>query len=80
MNNTKQQTFNINIDSLPIARCKGCDSRLWQPAFELRRISPIYSKSGKPELVGIQKWICAKCGLEIDKEPVKIVEANNENS
>ena len=42
--------------------CDKCGSKLFEPAYVLKRVSKLVSPSGRDEVIEIPVFVCAKCG------------------
>ena len=49
------------LDS-PNVVCDECGSKLFKPAYVLKKVSSLVSPTGKQEIVEIPLFVCAKCG------------------
>ena len=49
----------------------GCGGQLFSQGFELRRVSPLVSPTGKASVVPIPTFYCLNCGKEIDMSAVE---------
>lgn len=51
----------VILDS-PNIVCDECGSKLFKPAYVLKKVSSLVSASGRQEIVEIPLYVCAKCG------------------
>ena len=51
----------IILDS-PNVVCDECGSKLFKPAYVLKKVSSLVSSSGRQEIMEIPLFVCAKCG------------------
>lgn len=42
--------------------CEKCGSKIFTPAYVLKRVSKLVSQSGRDEVLEIPLFVCAKCG------------------
>ena len=52
---------NIVVNS-PNEVCEECGSKLFIPAYVLKKISKLVSPTGRDEVMEIPLYVCAKCG------------------
>ena len=48
-----------------------CGGQLFSQGFELRRVSPLVSPTGKASVVPVPTFYCLNCGAEIDMKDVE---------
>jgi hypothetical protein len=60
----KQQQPTVDINKLDIYHCENskCDSTEFETIYQIRRLSSLYSPSGREEYIPIQLFKCVKCG------------------
>ena len=51
----------VILDS-PNIVCDECGSKLFKPAYVLKKVSGLVSPSGRQEIMEIPLFVCAKCG------------------
>lgn len=54
------------IMNSPTVICSGCNSKLFVENVILKKISLLYTGTGKDELVPIPVYVCTKCGKILD--------------
>ncbi len=60
----------VDLSKIPDKRCLGCKSEFWVQAFKLKIVSPFISPTKKEQIFHAPGWICAICGLELNKKPL----------
>ena len=68
MNNTKQQTININPENLPEVKC-GCGCSIFVQGTQIRKVSALLSPEGKDSYLFIPVFVCKDCKLELPNTP-----------
>ena len=75
--------MNIDIIDTKVISCKNklvdlergieriCGGQLFSQGFELRRVSPLVSPTGKASVVPVPTFYCLSCGAEIDMKAVE---------
>tara|TARA_Y100001963_G_C6671158_1_gene395182 strand:+ start:220 stop:483 length:264 start_codon:yes stop_codon:yes gene_type:complete len=48
-----------------------CGGQLFSQGFELRRVSPLVSPTGKASVVPVPTFYCLNCGAEVDMKAVE---------
>ena len=61
----KIQMTMSELNALPHAVCKKCGFDCFLQAVKLKRVSPLLSQSGRPEVIPIQTFICAACHYQL---------------
>lgn len=56
----------LNFNDLDDVVCKECNSNKFTPVFIIKKVSALYSQSGKNEMMPVQLFECSKCGELID--------------
>jgi len=62
--NISSPQVKIDINDCPSIACE-CSSILWDNAFIVKRISPLYSPTGQEQFANVPVVICKKCGTDI---------------
>jgi len=57
--------IDVNIEELPVVKCRNCGGILWQQAFHIRKISPLISPTGKEEFGTMPVLVCLECKTEM---------------
>ena len=60
MNN--QQQFNVDISQTEAEVCEACGNDTFVQVYQMRKLSALLSPTGKPTMIPIQVFACAKCG------------------
>lgn len=69
LNNHSTMKVNVNPDELPDIVCSKCQSKIFQPAQRIKKLSAILSPDGKKRYVNIPVVICAMCKEELPQRP-----------
>tara|TARA_R100000005_G_C4908719_1_gene147417 strand:- start:255 stop:521 length:267 start_codon:yes stop_codon:yes gene_type:complete len=59
---TNAQNFKINPDDLEDIVCDKCGSQCFEQTFLFKKLSAVYSPSGKEAMIPVQIYRCADCG------------------
>lgn len=78
MDNLINVNQNAPTTNNSIEQCE-CGNKIWTQAIILKKISPLISQSGTPEIMPIPIFLCSKCGelAPILKNDVKFNELLN---
>ena len=60
MTDTRLNNINLDLNRVPLERCK-CGNGTWKVVYILKKISALVSPTGKETLVPIQTFACDKC-------------------
>lgn len=53
------------LEALPEVLCRECGFDNFIQTFKIKKVSLILSQTGRPEVVPIQSFICAKCKTQL---------------
>ena len=71
----EEQAITANPDTYVFDLEKGieveCGGQLFAQGFELRRVSPLVSPTGKASVVPVPTFYCLNCGAEITEDKVQ---------
>lgn len=57
--------LDVNIEELPMVKCRNCGGVLWMQALHVRKISPLVSPTGKEEIGTLPVVVCLECKTEM---------------
>ena len=60
--NNKQPQMNIDFSQTTAETCEKCDNETFVQVYQMRKLSALLSPTGKPTMIPIQVFACAKCG------------------
>lgn len=52
----------IDIKTLPYAKCESCDGETFRQVFKLKEVSAVLSPVGKTGVVPVLMYVCDSCG------------------
>ena len=61
-NNGQQPQMNVDFSQTTAEVCKKCENETFTQVFKMRKLSALLSPTGKPTMIPIQVFACAKCG------------------
>ena len=61
MNNPTPQ-MNIDFSQTTEEVCEKCENNTFVQVYRMRKLSALLSPTGKPTMIPIQVFACAKCG------------------
>ena len=61
-NPNMNSSMNIDISKTTSVSCEKCDSKIFQQAIEIRKMSALISPSGQETLIPVAAFACEKCG------------------
>ena len=79
----QQQTVNVDLDKATTLKCENklpvpekgiqveCESTLFAPGFELKKISALVSPNGQTSVAPVQIFYCINCGSRYNLEDLK---------
>ena len=62
MNNPQQPQMNIDFSQTTPEVCEKCENETFIQVYQMRKLSALLSPTGKPTMIPIQVFACAKCG------------------
>ena len=62
MNNQQQMQMNIDFSQTTAETCGECGNETFVQVYQMRKLSALLSPTGKPTMIPIQVFACAKCG------------------
>ena len=62
-----QTQVQVDLNDAETMKCEDCGNSVFNPAFFLKRLSPIVSPTGQEALIPIQVYSCGNCGKVPDK-------------
>ena len=65
--NREQPGLNVDFSQTTAEVCESCGNDTFTQVFKMRKLSALLSPTGKPTMIPIQVFACAKCGY-INKE------------
>ena len=57
--------LDVNIEDLPLVKCRNCGGVLWMQVLHVRKISPLVSPTGKEEIGSMPVIVCVECKTEM---------------
>lgn len=77
--NQPQMSVNINVLELENHKCSECNNVLFQPCVTFKKVSALYTQTGKEELMPIDVFVCSNCGVPM-KEYIPLLSKQGGNS
>ena len=62
MNNGQQPQMQVDMSQTTAEVCEKCENETFTQVFKMRKLSALLSPAGKPSMIPIQVFACAKCG------------------
>lgn len=62
------------LEALPDVTCKECGFDNFIQTYKVKKVSLIMSQTGRPEVVPIQTFICAKCKTQLTPKDMENLE------
>ena len=62
MMNREQPGLNIDFSQTTAEVCGKCENETFVQVYQMRKLSALLSPTGKPTMIPIQVFACAKCG------------------
>ena len=60
--NREQPGLNVDFSQTTAEVCESCGNGTFTQAYQMRKLSALLSPTGKPTMIPIQVFACAKCG------------------
>ena len=60
--NREQPGLNIDLSQTTAETCESCGNDTFVQVYKMRKLSALLSPTGKPTMIPIQIFACAKCG------------------
>ena len=60
--NREQPGLNIDLSQTTAETCGECGNETFVQVYQMRKLSALLSPTGKPTMIPIQVFACAKCG------------------
>lgn len=57
--------LDVNIEDLPMVKCRNCGGVLWMQVFHVRKISPLVSPTRREEFGQLPVMVCVECKTEM---------------
>ena len=67
----KIQMTIAELNALPHSICKKCGFDNFIQTYKLKRVSPLLSQSGRPEVIPMQSFVCAACHHQLLPEDME---------
>ena len=61
-NNGQQPQMNVDFSQTTAEVCEKCENETFTQVFKMCKLSALLSPAGKPSMIPIQVFACAKCG------------------
>ena len=61
MNNGQQPQMQVDMSQTTAEVCEKCENETFTQVFKMRKLSALLSPAGKPSMIPIQVFACAKC-------------------
>lgn len=75
--NTKPRVV-VDLSQCEVLKCKNCGGEVFDVSFQIRKVPALLSPTAREELVGIQVFVCRRCGAVLrEKGLEKIDEASD---
>ena len=65
--NREQPGLNVDFSQTTAGTCDECGNDIFVQVYKMRKLSALLSPTGKPTMIPVQVFACAKCG-HINKE------------
>ena len=60
--NREQPGLNIDFSQTTAICCEECKNETFHQVYQMRKLSALLSPTGKPTMIPVQVFACAKCG------------------
>jgi len=57
-----QARIRVDLSQCEVMRCRKCGGEVFDMGFQLRKVSALVSPTGREEVIGVQVFVCRKCG------------------
>ena len=61
MNNGQQPQMQVDMSQTTAEVCEKCENETFTQVFKMRKLSALLSPSGKPSMIPMPVFACAKC-------------------
>ena len=61
MNNPQQPQMNIDFSQTTAEVCEKCENDTFTQVYKMRKLSALLSPAGKPSMIPMPVFACAKC-------------------
>jgi len=60
--NKEQPGLNVDFSQTTEEICESCENDTFTQVYKIRKLSALLSPTGKPTMIPMQVFTCAKCG------------------
>lgn len=64
----QQSQVKLNVNDLDDIKCLECNQPFFEEVIKIKRVSPIYTQTGKAELLPIPVLRCVSCGTILEPD------------